>query len=130
MRIVIALRHVPESRDAEAPPGLDWPGAVLAFGGLGGVVFGLIASPDRGWRDPTVAIATGGGVILLMLFLWAQWRSRAPMMPLDLFRSRVFSGVNLLTLLHSSDVQFVFTPLDGAGDWSVDDVYVDPYSKG
>src|SRR3954454_10260839 len=38
--------------------------------------------------------------------------------------------VNLLTLLHSSDVQFRFTPLDGAGDWSVDDVYIDPYSKG
>jgi hypothetical protein len=38
--------------------------------------------------------------------------------------------VNLLALLHSSDVTFRFTPLDGAGDWSIDDVYVDPYSKG
>jgi len=87
---------------------------VLAFGGLGGVVFGLIASPDRGWRDPTVAIATGGGVILLMLFLWAQWRSRAPMMPLDLFRSRVFSGVNLLTLLLYSALAgaFFLLPFD------------------
>jgi hypothetical protein len=38
--------------------------------------------------------------------------------------------VNLLTLLHSSNVQLQFTPLDGGGDWSIDDVYVDPYSKG
>src|SRR6202007_1478109 len=32
-------------------------------------------------------------------FLLAEWRGRSPMMPLELFRSRTFSGVNLLTLL-------------------------------
>jgi MFS family permease len=33
--IWIALRHVPESYDPEAPPGIDWVGAMLAFGGSG-----------------------------------------------------------------------------------------------
>jgi MFS family permease len=39
------------------------------------------------------------GVLLLVAFLWQERSSRAPMMPLGLFRSRTFSGVNLLTLL-------------------------------
>jgi len=46
--IWIAWRHLPESYDPEAPPGIDWLGALLAFGGLGGVAFGLIALPNRG----------------------------------------------------------------------------------
>jgi|1185.fasta_scaffold291355_1 hypothetical protein len=38
--------------------------------------------------------------------------------------------VNLLSLLGgASDVTFRFTPSDSAGEWSIDDVYVDPYSK-
>ena len=43
--ISIALRYVPESRDENAPPGLDWRGALLAFAGLGALVYGLIAAP-------------------------------------------------------------------------------------
>src|SRR5882672_1477958 len=49
--IWIALRHVPESRDPEAPSGLDWRGALLVLAGLGSLVFGLMASPERGIRD-------------------------------------------------------------------------------
>ena len=36
--------------------------------------------------------------------------------------------VNLLQLTGGSDVVFRFAP--AGGDWSIDDVYVDPYSKG
>jgi hypothetical protein len=49
--IWIALRHVPESYDTEAPPGIDWVGSLLAFGGLGSIAFGLIALPDRDAGD-------------------------------------------------------------------------------
>jgi MFS family permease len=38
-------------------------------------------------------------VLLLVAFLLAERRSHAPMMPLQLFHSRSFSGINLLTLL-------------------------------
>jgi EmrB/QacA subfamily drug resistance transporter len=97
--IWIALRHVPESRDPEAGAGLDWPGAALALGGLGSLVFGLMAAPERGARDALVIVTLLVGVLLLVAFLWQERSSRAPMMPLRLFRSRTFSGVNLLTLL-------------------------------
>src|SRR2546430_9260052 len=97
--IWIALRHVPESRDREAVRGLDWRGALLALLGLGGLVYGLIAAPERGWSDPIVIASLSAGILLLALFVWEEARSPAPMMPLKLFSSRMFAGVNLLTLL-------------------------------
>src|SRR5438046_675957 len=51
----ITLSRVPESRDPDAPSGIDWPGAVLAFAGLASRVSGLIAASDLGWRDAAVA---------------------------------------------------------------------------
>jgi EmrB/QacA subfamily drug resistance transporter len=95
----ITLRRVPESRDPNAAPGVDWPGALLAFAGLGSLVYGLIASSGLGWQDARVAAALAAGALLLVAFVVAERGSRAPMMPLELFRSRVFSGINLLTLL-------------------------------
>jgi MFS family permease len=60
--IWIAYYHVPESRDPDAKPGLDWRGAILLFLGLGGLAYGLIASPISGWRDPVVLVSITGGL--------------------------------------------------------------------
>jgi EmrB/QacA subfamily drug resistance transporter len=97
--IWVALRHLPESRDPEAKAGLDWGGALLALIGLGGLAFGLIASPNLGWRDPIVIGSLLAGTVLLIAFVWQERRDPNPIVPLHLFRSRTFTGVNLLTLL-------------------------------
>ncbi|MGB7253350.1 MAG: MFS transporter [Xanthobacteraceae bacterium] len=97
--ILIAYRHVPESRDPEAKPGLDWRGTILVLAGLGGVDYGLIGLPSSGWRDPIVLASLLGGAVLLAAFLFVERASAAPMLPLGLFQSRTFSAVNLLTLL-------------------------------
>ena len=47
----IALRHVPESRDPEAKPGLDWRGGLLVLIGLGSITYGLIALPTSQLGD-------------------------------------------------------------------------------
>jgi EmrB/QacA subfamily drug resistance transporter len=105
--IWIAIRHVPESRDVNGPEGLDWKGALLAFGALGALVYGLIAASHGGWAQTTVLAALIGGTVLLILFIRTEKRSPAPMVPLELFRSRNFAGINLLTLL-------LYGSLDGA----------------
>src|SRR5262249_25952189 len=97
--IWIAYCHLPESRDPEATPGLDWRGATLVLLGLGALVFGLIAAPISGWRDPIVLAALTAGLIALIVFVRIEYESSPPMLPLDLFRSRSFSAVNFLTLL-------------------------------
>lgn len=97
--IWIAWRHLPESYDPQAPPGVDWLGSLLAFAGLGGVAFGLIALSDRAMGDVAVVASLAVGLLLLLAFVWHEGRTRSPMMPLELFRSRTFSGINAMTLL-------------------------------
>jgi EmrB/QacA subfamily drug resistance transporter len=95
----IAVRRVPESHDAGARTSIDWSGAVLALTGLGGLVYGLIESSDLGWGHPAVIGALSLGCAALVAFVFAERHSHAPIMPLELFHSRRFSGINLQTLL-------------------------------
>jgi EmrB/QacA subfamily drug resistance transporter len=97
--IWLAAEHVPESVDPLATGRLDWRGGFFALIGLAGVCFGLIAAPDLGWTDARALAPLVCGIVLLGVFLWVERRNVAPMLPLDLFRSRTFSAVNLLTLL-------------------------------
>jgi EmrB/QacA subfamily drug resistance transporter len=94
--LFITLRHVPETRDPQARR-LDLPGAALVTLGLGGLVFGLLEGPRLGFGHPLIIAGLSVGVLLLVGFLVVEARSSAPMVPLDLFRSRTFSGANLLT---------------------------------
>jgi EmrB/QacA subfamily drug resistance transporter len=96
--LIITRRWVPESRDPKARH-LDLPGAALATLGLGGLVFGLLESPRLGFGDPAILIGLVGGVLMLGAFVRVEERSHEPMVPLDLFRSRTFTGANILTLL-------------------------------
>jgi EmrB/QacA subfamily drug resistance transporter len=96
--VVITWRHVPESRNPQAPPALDVRGALLVTLGLGGVVYAFIEAPAQHWNAPPVLVALIGGVAALVGFVATEWRHAAPMLPLALFRNRNFSGANLLTL--------------------------------
>jgi EmrB/QacA subfamily drug resistance transporter len=96
----ILFWRVPESRDEEeARQPLDWLAALLVVVGLGGIVYGLTESGALGLAHPLVLGALAVGLTGLGLFVLREARAEAPMMPLDLFRSRTFSGANLLTLL-------------------------------
>ena len=98
----ILFWRVPESRDTEGSPHVDWWGSLLATLGLGEVVSGLIESGHLGLGSPLVLGALAVGVVALLVFLLAEARSTAPMLHLSLFRSRTFSGANLLTLLFAA----------------------------
>ena len=96
--LAISWLRVPESRDPHHT-GLDLPGAATATLGLGGMVFGLLEGPRLGFTHPAIAITLIGGVVMVAAFFWVERRSRSPMLPLDIFQSRTFSGANALTLL-------------------------------
>jgi EmrB/QacA subfamily drug resistance transporter len=97
--VFLAVRHVPESRDEQATGPIDWRGAALATLGLGAVVYALITAGAQGLGDPIVIVTLLAGIVALAAFVLVERRIAAPMMPLSLFRSRTFSGANLLTLL-------------------------------
>jgi EmrB/QacA subfamily drug resistance transporter len=98
--VVVALAHrgVTETRDEDAPPHMDWIGATLAAVGLGAVVYALIDDgATTGARGQALLLAAGA--VVLMSFVVFESRAKAPMVPLSLFRSRVFAGTNVQTLL-------------------------------
>lgn len=104
----IVFWRVPESRDEEGSGRLDWWGAALATLGLGAIVYGLIESSNLGLSHPLVLSCLVVGALVLSAFIFVEANSRVPMMPLSLFRSRTFSGANLLTLLLYSALGGVF----------------------
>lgn len=96
--LTVLLLRVPESRNPEHGR-LDWSGAMLATGVLGGLVFGLVESSNLGLTHPLVVATVVLGLAALALFVVVEARVPAPMMPLGLFQSRTFSGANAVTLL-------------------------------
>ncbi len=104
--LLISVSKVPESRDKSNRGSLDWLGAALATIGLGGLVYGLIESPRLGFSNWLVLLTLIGGAVCLALFVVNEARAKNPMVPLGLFRSRDFSGANLLTL-------FLYAALSG-----------------
>jgi EmrB/QacA subfamily drug resistance transporter len=96
--IVISLRYVSENADRDRAR-VDWFGAILAALGLGALVYGLIESSRIGFTDQKVIIVLIAAVVLIVLFLLLEVRISAPMLPLALFRSRTFTGANILTFL-------------------------------
>lgn len=91
--------HVPESRDETASPHFDWAGAAIVALSVGGLAFGTIYGQQRAWKDPLGFVALAVGVFATILLpLWMQ-RTKHPLIPLELFRSRNFTVVNISTLL-------------------------------
>ena len=101
----LALWKIAESKGANHGTRPDWIGGVLAALGFGGIVFALIQS-----------VPLAGGIGAMALLGMAYWETRAPtpMVPLQVFRSRNFTGANLLTLFLYSALGGVlfFLPLD------------------
>ncbi|MFB7171023.1 MFS transporter [Streptomyces sp. NPDC056254] len=93
--VPVALRHVPESRDPQAHGRFDVAGAVLGAGALGLVTYALIEASSG---TAAVIAAAVGGVLLGAAFVWVERHRADPMVPPDIFASRQFTAVNLVTL--------------------------------
>ena len=97
--ILIAMRFVEESREAGAGR-TDYAGALLATAGLGGLTYALTLWSATRHFTGEAAIAIAIGALTLAGFLWNEHhRGSRAMMPIGLFKSRCFSGLNLLTFL-------------------------------
>lgn len=101
--LAITFWQVPESRNEQMRGGLDWTGAVLGTVGLAGITFALIEAHREG---PAAWLAAAMGLLCLVGLVFFEMRARSPMLPLQFFHSRDFTGANLLTL-------FLYTALNG-----------------
>ena len=81
----------------------DLPGAIAGTGGLAALVYGLsnaATSPDgvSHWGDIRVVVSLSTAVVLLAAFTAVEIRSRDPLLPLHLLRSRDRSGAYAIML--------------------------------
>jgi EmrB/QacA subfamily drug resistance transporter len=116
--VVVAARHVPESRDESEHHGFDVLGAVLAALSLAGVTYALTEAPSKGSKVP-VAVAAALGVVAGVAFVLVERRRSAgrgpsPMLPLGIFASRQFTAVNIVTFIvyGGMGVQFFLLVVD------------------
>ena len=92
---LVGLVIVPESRD-ERNLGLDVPGAVLGTAGVTSLVYGIIQGSDSGWTSPEILGSFALAVTLMLAFTWVELRTTHPMLPLQFFRQRDFTGAVLV----------------------------------
>jgi EmrB/QacA subfamily drug resistance transporter len=88
--VIGAWFFIPESKDPN-PKTLDWIGALLEMAGVTGIVYGIIEEPVRGWTDLQVAGPIVAGAALIAAFVVWQFRTRVPLVDLNLFRNRRFA---------------------------------------
>ncbi|WP_353944163.1 DHA2 family efflux MFS transporter permease subunit [Streptomyces sp. HUAS MG91] len=93
----LARLRLKESHGTGAP--LDLTGTLLASGGLFGIVYGLVRAPIVGWSDTVVLTGLFAGAALLVGFVLHGIRAENPMLPMRLFRSRAFAGINAASML-------------------------------
>ncbi|MFH8657297.1 MFS transporter [Streptomyces afghaniensis] len=93
--VPVALRHVPESGDQRAHGRFDVLGAVLGALALALVTYALI---EAGGGGAVVAVSAVAGLAAAVAFVVVERRRPDPMMPTDIFASRQFTAVNLVTL--------------------------------
>jgi len=78
---------------------LDGIGQAAAIGALGCLAGAIIEGGAVGWADPPVLAGFAGFAALAGLFVFQERRAPDPMLPLSLFRHRLFALTSIVGLL-------------------------------
>jgi len=96
--IAASFLFIDESRD-ETHVRLDLPGLATSAIGLFTLTYALIEANTYGWTSPRILGAFAVAGVSILAFILLERYQRAPMLPLELFRSRTYSGANMVMLL-------------------------------
>jgi EmrB/QacA subfamily drug resistance transporter len=105
--IYISLTKVAESKDPNAAP-TDWPGLVTFSVGLFLLIFALVRGNPEGWGSTLIVSFLVGAVVLLVLFVVVEARSRHPMFDIGLFRVPTFTGASIVAFALSASLFSLF----------------------
>jgi len=88
---LIGLTFVPESKDVRRRA-LDIPGAILGTAGITALVFGLIRAGEVGWLATPTLLTGAVAIALLVAFVVFELRADEPLLPMQFFKQRDFTG--------------------------------------
>ncbi len=92
--IAVTFAKLRESRNPNATR-VDWAGLATFSTALLLLVLGLLRGNDDGWTSATIVSLLAGAAVMLAAFVVIERRVAEPMLPLELFRNRAFTGVQL-----------------------------------
>jgi EmrB/QacA subfamily drug resistance transporter len=96
--LALSRRLLPESRDTESARCFDLRGAATVTVALMLLIYAIAHAPQVGWTSSQTLGLLTAVAILLVLFGVIEARSRAPLLPLRILRSRPLVGGNLVLL--------------------------------
>ncbi|MER7804054.1 MFS transporter [Streptomyces parvulus] len=104
--VALALALVPAGVPVDRRPArrdrLDVLGAVLATGGVGLLVLGVVRTESAGWGAAGTWAMLAAGAALLAGFVAAERRTAAPLLRLGLLRGRWVAGANVLVFFSTA----------------------------
>jgi len=105
--IAASFLFIDESRD-ETHVRLDLPGLATSAVGLFALTYALIEANTYGWTSPRILGAFAAAGVSILAFILLERYQRAPMLPLELFKSRTYAGANMVMLLVALSMFGVF----------------------
>ncbi|WP_040806330.1 MFS transporter [Nocardia concava] len=112
--VAVTARHVPETRDTAAHGKFDVLGAVLAALCLAGFTYALTMAPEHDANRILVWGSAIVGVVAAVAFVVVERRRSRPgtdpsaMLPVDVFASKQFSAINVVTFVMYGAMSVVF----------------------
>jgi EmrB/QacA subfamily drug resistance transporter len=92
--IVLTPLLLQESRAELAHRHFDLPGAASITAGLMLLVYATTRATSDGWASTTTLSLFAGAAALVLAFVAIEMRSRSPLLPLRIFRSRTLTAAN------------------------------------
>lgn len=102
--LVLSPKLLPESQDSRTKSQIDLPGAVTITTGLIALVYALEQSSSVGGKTIQTLGLFGAGIVLLISFVFIEARSKAPLIPLRVFRNRTVVGANLIGMMMGASI--------------------------
>lgn len=98
------LRAIPAASRQAQEGSFDILGAIVVTAGSSLVVLGLVNGPEAGWLAVRGGGALVAGGVLLGLFLWIERRTRSPLVPPRLWRTRSLVVAMLVILFFQTSL--------------------------
>ncbi|HET7027773.1 MAG TPA: DHA2 family efflux MFS transporter permease subunit, partial [Candidatus Limnocylindrales bacterium] len=99
--LFVISRLLPNVKNPNATRSLDYLGGLIFTIAIGFLLVGLTNKQTGDWFDPTVGGFIAIAVVLLAAFLVVESRAKEPIVPLDLWRGRVYSASMISTFFVS-----------------------------
>ena len=97
--VLLARRHLVESRAPGRRRMPDIPGAILFALAIAALVLGVVKGQEWGWGSPRIIGSFAIAVLLTAIFVWRCSWHRSPIIDLSLLRIRTFSAANAMTVV-------------------------------